>query len=128
MRSAIAAWFAFSAIALPASAEDAVDAAYTAKSIASSAALSGPPGAKLFVPASEILRFEFSGEHGAGRMFDPLRPRAACEITKNDVCFDMQQRRPVYRGVRQYMPTVEGLRPESVSLKREGIVLKYSFK
>jgi len=31
-------------------------------------------------------------------------------------------------GARRYMPTIEGLRAESVSLRHDGFVLRYSFK
>ncbi len=51
-----------------------------------------------------------------------------CEFTARDVCYDLNDRRVVYRPVRAYMPKVDGLRPESVSLRHNRIVFKYSFK
>jgi hypothetical protein len=33
----------------------------------------------------------------------------------------------VYKPARQYMPGLPGLQPESVSVKRDKIVFKYSF-
>jgi hypothetical protein len=40
----------------------------------------------------------------------------------------MVDRRLVYRPARGYMPRFEGLRAESVSLRRDRLVLKYSFR
>ena len=56
------------------------------------------------------------------------RPRGACENNGSNLCYDVDSRRVVYRPVRKYMPTVDGLTPENISVKRDGIVLKYSFK
>jgi hypothetical protein len=44
------------------------------------------------------------------------------------VCYDALDGRIVYRGARAYMPKVDGFQPESVSLRRNGIVFKYSFQ
>ena len=51
-----------------------------------------------------------------------------CEFSARDVCYDLTSGRVVYRGARAYMPKVEGLTPESVSLRHNRIVFKYSFK
>ena len=55
-------------------------------------------------------------------------PKAACETTARDFCYDLAQRRVVYRAARQYMPSVAGLSPEGVSLRHNRVVLTYSFK
>lgn len=55
-------------------------------------------------------------------------PRGACETTSTDLCYDMADRRIVYRPARAYMPSIGGLTPENVSLRRDRIVLKYSFR
>jgi hypothetical protein len=55
-------------------------------------------------------------------------PRASCETAATDLCYDLGDARVVYRPARQYMPQFEGLRAESISLRRDRIVLKYSFK
>jgi hypothetical protein len=55
-------------------------------------------------------------------------PQGACEYSKGDVCYDAADARLVYRPARRYMPKVDGLTPESVSLRPNRIVLKYSFK
>lgn len=55
-------------------------------------------------------------------------PRGACDQNATALCYDITDRRIVYRPVRQYMPKFDGLRPESVSLRHNRIVVKYSFK
>jgi hypothetical protein len=44
------------------------------------------------------------------------------------VCYDLAEQRIVYRGAREYMPAMNGLRAESVSLRHNRIVFKYTFK
>jgi hypothetical protein len=51
-----------------------------------------------------------------------------CDYTARDVCYDLTAGRVVYRGARSYMPKLEGLTPESVSLRHNRIVFKYSFR
>jgi hypothetical protein len=55
-------------------------------------------------------------------------PRGACEASAKDLCYDLAAGRVVYRPARQYMPRVTGLTPESISLRHNRIVLKYSFR
>lgn len=55
-------------------------------------------------------------------------PRGACEYSGSDVCYDLADKRVVYRPARRYMPQMDGLKAESVSLKRNRIVLRYSFR
>ncbi len=54
-------------------------------------------------------------------------PRASCETATTDLCYDLAGGRVVYRRAREYMPRIEGLRAESVSVKRDRIIFKYSF-
>ena len=51
-----------------------------------------------------------------------------CDGNANSVCFDAVDGRIVYRGAREYMPKMDGLSPESVSVRRNSVVFKYSFK
>ena len=55
-------------------------------------------------------------------------PRASCETSSADLCFDSSDHRIVYRPAREYMPKIDGLTAESVSLKKDRLLLKYSFK
>jgi len=61
---------------------------------------------------------------------DPERRvyRGSCQHSGQDLCYDLADRRIVYRPIRQYMPKFEGLTPENVSLRHDRIVVKYSFK
>ena len=54
-------------------------------------------------------------------------PAGACENGNASVCYDAVSGKVVYRGAREYMPKVNGLTPESVSLRRGRLTLKYSF-
>jgi hypothetical protein len=128
MRQAFAASIALTGLAFAAQAQEGFDLASRAKALAPSASMAGLPGARQFLPPAEWAAPPPAVDVLASRAIDPRRPRADCEITATDICFDMRERKPVYRGVREYMPTVDGLKPESVSLKREGVVFKYSFK
>ena len=121
MRHAIAVATALAGLALPAQAQESFDFLMKSKSMASLPLVSEHvPGAAKSPAAlpSQILRDELASRG----------PRASCETTTRDLCFDMNDRRVVYRPVRAYMPQFQGLRAESMSLKREGIILKYSFK
>ncbi len=55
-------------------------------------------------------------------------PKGACDYTATDLCYDLADRRIVYRPVRQYMPRFEGLSPDSVSLRHDKVVFKYTFR
>ena len=55
-------------------------------------------------------------------------PRGTCEFTSKDLCYDLADGRIVYRPARNYMPSVTGLTAESVSLRHNRIVFKYSFR
>ena len=55
-------------------------------------------------------------------------PQGACEYNATSLCYDLADRRVVYRPARKYMPQFEGLRAESVSLRHDKVVLKYSFR
>ena len=52
--------------------------------------------------------------------------KSSCESGR-DLCYDRQSGRIVYKPARQFMPDLPGLQPESISVKRDRIVFKYSF-
>ena len=54
-------------------------------------------------------------------------PRSSCEHA-TELCYDLAEGRVVYRPARAYMPKIEGLRPENISLRQDRIVFKYSFR
>lgn len=43
------------------------------------------------------------------------------------LCYDPNSGRIVYKPARQYMPDIPGLQRENISVKRDKIVLRYSF-
>lgn len=52
--------------------------------------------------------------------------RSSCESSR-DLCYDPNAGRIVYKPARQYMPGIPGLQPDSISVKRDKIVFKYTF-
>ena len=46
---------------------------------------------------------------------------------ERSLCYDSASGRVVYKPARQLMPAFPGLRPENISIKRNQIVLRYSF-
>ena len=44
------------------------------------------------------------------------------EFSANDLCYDLADARIVYRPARKYMPSVDGLKAENVSLRHNRIV------
>ena len=53
---------------------------------------------------------------------------SGCEAATQDLCYDLREARIVYKRARNYMPELPGLRAESLSLRRDRVVLRYSFK
>ena len=45
-----------------------------------------------------------------------------------DACTDGSEGRLFYRGARRYMPAWDGLAAEGISLRRDRLVLRYSFR
>jgi hypothetical protein len=52
-------------------------------------------------------------------------PQQACSFA---LCYDAAERHLAYPGAREYMPTFAGLTPENISLRRNRIIFKYSFR
>ena len=53
---------------------------------------------------------------------------AGCEASAADLCYDLREARIVYRKARAFMPEIPGLRAESISLRHDRVLLKYSFR
>ncbi|HLX21855.1 MAG TPA: hypothetical protein VKR38_00805 [Usitatibacter sp.] len=60
---------------------------------------------------------------------DPVHggARGSCENSGAALCYDASDNHIIYRPARQFMPTVNGLTAENVSVRRHGIHFKYSF-
>lgn len=54
-------------------------------------------------------------------------PQATCEAAAG-LCYNAADGRIVYRGAREYMPKLQGLKPESMGLRHNRIVFSYSFR
>jgi hypothetical protein len=59
---------------------------------------------------------------------DRRAPQSNCDAGGSDLCYDWRDGRIVYKPARKYMPEMPGLRAESISLRRDRVVLRYSFK
>jgi hypothetical protein len=112
-------------LAFAAAANDGVEPSIAARSLASAAAGAIPakqsdaPFKAGRDPMPELILREELARRG---------PSGACETAATDLCYDLHDARVVYRPARRYMPTVDGLRAESISLRRDKIVFKYSFR
>jgi hypothetical protein len=116
-------WIAavLSALGLAAHAGDDVDLSMKSRAIASAAStkVSVAPFAAARDPSPALIVHEERQLRG---------PRGACESSTLDLCYDLGEARIVFRPARRYMPKLGDLTPESVSLRPNRIVFKYSFK
>ena len=117
---------ALAVLAFAASAHDGVELSMKTKALAASGsgALSvAKQGSAPFTyardPMPQLLELEQQDKPVA---------HSTCDATLKNVCYDLTEQRVVYRGGREYMPSMQGLRAESVSLRHNRIVLKYSFR
>jgi len=109
-------------LALPAGANEGVDLSIKSKSMAAASELPAKNAVAPFRhardPMPELLLRDEDERRG---------PNGACERASTSLCYDMTSGKIVYRGARAYMPTIDGLRAESISLRRNRVILKYSF-
>jgi hypothetical protein len=123
MRSSIVIAAMFASLAFAAQANDGVELSLKSKAIASSSVAKQAPAPFTAArdPMPQLLMLEEQEQRAA--------PRAsACEVAARDVCYDLAEQRIVYKPARQYMPEIGGMKAESVSLRTNRIVFKYSFK
>jgi hypothetical protein len=52
--------------------------------------------------------------------------RSSCSGSTS-LCYDPNARQVVYKPARAFMPTIPGLQPENISVRRDRITLRYSF-
>lgn len=57
----------------------------------------------------------------------PRGVRSECAHSERAVCYDAADGRIVYRPARSLMPRIGDLAPEGISLRRDRILLRYSF-
>lgn len=108
-------------LALPAAATEGAELMRSSRDLAAAATVSATRAKAPFRsrdPMPELLLREELASRG---------PRGACETATTDLCYDLRDGRIVYRRAREYMPRIDGLTAESVSLRRDRIIFKYSF-
>jgi hypothetical protein len=118
----IVATAVLASLAFAVQAADGVELSLRTKALASSsvAPKSDAPFTAGRDPLPQLLlteELERRGPNGTG-----------CEFSARAVCYDLTEGRVVYRGARAYMPAIEGLTPESLSLRANRVTFKYSFK
>ena len=118
----IAAAFAF--LALGARANDGTDLSLRSKALAAAATATVRE-----IPASPAAPVDTTmpllpvmGET------DQLVPRDKCALSGRDVCYDALAGHIVVRPAREFMPRINGLTPESLSVRHNRISFTYSFK
>lgn len=70
-------------------------------------------------PLPELLLSEEREQRGSA---------GACNLARRDVCYDAANAQIVYRPAREYMPRIDGLTAENVSVRHNRIVFTYSFR
>jgi hypothetical protein len=121
MRASLLCTALLAGLALPAAASEGVELSMKSKSMAAAgepAKNAQAPFRHARDPMPELVLREAEERRG---------PAGACESASGSVCYDMASGKIVYRGARKYMPQVDGLKPESVSLRRGRLTLRYSF-
>jgi len=56
----------------------------------------------------------------------PAQSRSSCNADR-DLCYDANSGHIVFKPARQFMPGLPGMTPENISLKKDRIILRYSF-
>lgn len=97
----------------PASRQKAVAAAVATASIPPAAA----PGRQIELPELH------AGVDTNGRTL-----AGSCGLASVDLCYDYREGRLIYRPTRNWMPDVPGFTPEHISVRRDTVVFKYSFR
>ena len=98
------------------------------------AALELKPKAALIAPAPTQSRYApFTAPSGEPELELAPRRDARQEASRSScsgdrsLCYDPGSGRIVYKPARALMPDLPGLQPENISVKRDRIVLRYSF-
>lgn len=127
MRRSIAVTALTALTALAAQANDGVELSLHSKMMAAAAVIPAKQADAPFQagipsgrdPLPELLLREEQEHRG---------PSGTCEASTTTLCYDLADRRVNFRAARAYMPKVDGLTAESVSLRHDRLILKYSFR
>lgn len=55
-------------------------------------------------------------------------PNSCSSADSHNICYDYKRGRAVYKPTRNWMPEIPGMRPESITMKRDKVAFNYSFK
>ena len=55
-------------------------------------------------------------------------PNSCSSDESRSLCYDYKRGRTVYKPTRNWMPDIPGMRPESITMKRDKVAVNYSFK
>jgi hypothetical protein len=112
-----------------------IDLAMKPQAVATAVAASTAAAAASIAPAPHNVIAPFTAVRTPLPDLSPAReehktlgPRGACESPTVSVCYDLKEARVVFRPARRYMPKLGDLEPDSVSLRPNRIVFKYTFK
>jgi hypothetical protein len=123
MRRSVVATALISLAALAAQANDGVELSLRSKTLAAAAIIPAKQAdAPLQAgrdPLPELMMRDEQERRGPG---------GSCAVSTSTLCYDLADRRVNFRSARQYMPQFDGLRAESVSLRHDRLILKYSFR
>ena len=98
-----------------------------------SPALELKPKAALMAPAAQSRYAPFTAPSSEPDLDLVPRRDARQEASRSScsgdrsLCYDPASGRIVYKPARAFMPELPGLQPENISVKRDRIVLRYSF-
>ncbi len=113
----------FLSLALAAQANDAIELTLRNKALASAGSVTKHADAPFTSgrdPLPRLLLLETEERRAV--------PQGACETGAKDLCYDIADRRIVYRAARGYMPQVPGLVADSMTLRHNRVVFKYTFR
>lgn len=54
--------------------------------------------------------------------------RASCDNGGRSLCYDTDSGKIVYKKTAEYMPSIPGMKAEHISVKRDRVTFKYSFR
>jgi hypothetical protein len=83
--------------------------------------------APTMTPAPNASRVQIPDIHGSldndGRAFS-----GACNASSTELCYDPKSGRIVYKGTRNWMPEVSGMKAEHISVRKDRVEFRYSFR
>ena len=94
------------------------------------------PKAMLIPAPSEVQHAPFLVQPGEPNLdFQPHNTderlkeiRASCDNGGRSLCYDTDSGKIVYKKTAEYMPAIPGMRAEHISVKRDRVTFKYSFR